>query len=191
MALVCALAETAARGGTTGAALPLPAPFAESRYRELGARSPFAVATSPAAPAPAATPDFAAQLYADGVARIADTDYVAIKSRDPDDPAAVLLRVGESTEDGIKIERIDWSNETGRSTVEVSKNGEKATLGFDQAQMKTVIVAPQPVMTAGLPPSRRIFWQQPTLEENEGPEAIVAKDRARLRALWANGQRGP
>ena len=125
--------------GLTGlgawAETPLPAPFPEARYQQMSAKSPFAVATTAFVPTAAPAPGFAAQLYVDGVAHVGKTDFVAIKSRDPDKPAAIFLEVGKSTIDGMKVERVLWSDEMGRSTVEVSKAGEKATLLFDEQQM--------------------------------------------------------
>ena len=50
----------------------------------MSARSPFAVATAAAAATAAPTPGFASQLYVDGIAHVGKTDFVAIKSRDPD-----------------------------------------------------------------------------------------------------------
>lgn len=131
-----------------GTAQPLPTPFPAARYQQMSAKSPFAVATAAAATAEV-TPGFAAQLYVDGVARVGDTDFVAIKSRDPDKPAAIFVEVGESTEDGIKVERVKWSDEMGRSTVDVSKGGEKATLEFDEQTLQTVAAGP------ALPPGER------------------------------------
>jgi hypothetical protein len=98
-------------------------------------RSPFAVATS-TAPAAAATPGFAEQLYVDGVAHFGQTDYVAIKSRDASKPLAMFVAVGASTADGMRVDAVRWSDQLGRSTVDVSKAGEKATLEFDEATLK-------------------------------------------------------
>jgi hypothetical protein len=134
LAPVCALAGlpvSAIRGNT---AQPLPKPFPEGRYQEMSAKSPFAVATASSAAA-APTPGFAAQLYVDGVARVARTDFVAIKSRDPGNKSVMFLQVGESSADGIKVERVQWSDQLGKSTVDVTKAGEKATLIFDEQQM--------------------------------------------------------
>jgi len=114
---------------------PLPTPFPEARYKEMSAKSPFAVATADAASTAAPTPGFAAQLYVDGVAHVGQTDFVVIKSRDPDKPLAIFLEVGKSTDDGLKVERVKWSDEMGKSTVDVSKAGERATLAFDEEQM--------------------------------------------------------
>jgi len=113
---------------------PLPTPFPEARYQRMSAKSPFAVASAATA-ATAATPGFAAQLYVDGVAHIGTKDFVAIKSRDPGAKAVMFLEVGKSTEDGMKVERVQWSDEMGRSTVDVTKAGEKATLIFDEQQI--------------------------------------------------------
>lgn len=121
---------------------PLPTPFPENRYSQMSQRSPFAVATATATAAP--TPGFAAQLYVDGVVQVGDSDFVAIKSRDPDQPNVIFLEVGKSTPDGMKAERIKWSDEMGKSTVDVSKDGEKATLAFDEANIKSAPTAPGP-----------------------------------------------
>jgi len=132
MALASGLIGPAARAG---APQPLPTPFPEARYRQMSARSPFAVASAAAAPAAAPTPGFAAQLYVDGMAHVGKSDFVAIKSRDPDKPASIFLEVGKSTPDGMKVERVKWSSEMGKSTVDVAKGGEKATLAFDEQQI--------------------------------------------------------
>jgi len=131
LAPLCGLAGLAAWAGPQA----LPTPFPEARYARMSKRSPFAVATAAATPA-AAAPGFAAQLFVDGVAHYGDTDYVGIKSRDLDKPVAIFVAVGTTTEDGLKVERVQWSDETGKSTVEVSKGGEKATLEFDESQQE-------------------------------------------------------
>lgn len=135
LVLASGLIGLAAWAESTPPSQPLPTPFPEVRYQQMSAKSPFAVATASAAATAAPTPGFAAQLYVDGVAHVGKTDFVAIKSRDPDQPAVVFLEVGKSTNDGMKVERVQWSDEMGKSTVDVSKNGEKATLVFDEAQM--------------------------------------------------------
>jgi len=120
---------------------PLPTPFPAARYEQMTQKSPFAVATSTAPPA-AATPDFASQLYVDGVAHFGQTDYVAIKSRDASKPVAMFVAVGASTVDGMHVDAIRWSDQLGKSTVDVSKAGEKATLQFDEATLKESQGAP-------------------------------------------------
>jgi len=112
---------------------PLPTPFPEARYQQMSERSPFAIATTAVA---AATPGFAALLYVDGVAHVGNTDFVAIKSRSPDQQQVIFLAVGKSTDDGMKVEGVNWSDQLGKSTVDVSKDGEHATLLFDEETVK-------------------------------------------------------
>jgi hypothetical protein len=139
----------AARAGTSQ---PLPTPFPETRYQQMSARSPFAIASAAAA-TPAATPGFAAQLYVDGVAHLGQSDFVAIKSRDPQKPVTVFVEVGKSTDDGLKVERVMWSEQMGKSTVEVSKGGDRATLAFDEAQL-AMVASPPPPPPVPQPPRR-------------------------------------
>jgi hypothetical protein len=128
----------------------LPAPFPEGRYHEMSAKSPFAVATAQAAATAAPTPGFAAELYVDGVSHIGKDDFAAIKSRDPDKPTPLFLAVGASGTDGMKVDAVHWSDDMAKTTVDVSKNGEKATLVFDQAQLaKNANSAPPPA--GGMP----------------------------------------
>jgi hypothetical protein len=129
----------------------------------MTARSPFAVASAAATPAAAPTPGFASQLYVDGIAHEGSTDFVAIKTRAPEEgkPAVVVVEVGKSTADGIKVESVNWSDEMGKSTVDVSKGGEKATLLFDEAQIAQAgsAVAPQgPAVAPGTQPPNVQFW---------------------------------
>jgi hypothetical protein len=132
---------------TSQQAQSLPTPFPEVRYQHMSTKSPFAVASATGAATAAPTPGFAAQLYVNGVVHLGRTDYAAIKSRDPDQLTAVFLAVGETSPDGLKVEKIHWSDEMGKSTVDVSKNGEKATLIFDEQQM----AKNAPPVPAGMP----------------------------------------
>ena len=145
-ALLSLLPAFTAAAAPADDAHPLPTPFPQARYATMSSRSPFTVSTATAGPAP--TPGFAAQLYVDGVAHLGKTDFVAIKSKDADNPKVLFLEVGKSSDDGMKVERIQWSEQMGKSTVDVSKGGERATLVFDQAQ-----VASQPpnLVPPGMP----------------------------------------
>ena len=133
-------------GAWAGTTQPLPTPFPEVRYRQMSLKSPFAVASASGTATAAPTPGFAAQLYVDGVAHVGKTDFVAIKSREapePNKPSVIFLEVGGTTPDGMRIDGVKWSDEMGKSTVDVSKGGETATLVFDQAQMAVNRVAGQ------------------------------------------------
>ena len=184
---------------------PLPTPFPENRYQQMSTRSPFAVATATAQAAP--TPGFAAQLYVDGIAHAGGTDFVGIKSRDPDQPNTIFLEVGKSTPDGMKIERVIWSDQLGKSTVEVTKAGEKATLNFDEATIKTAstssaVVPGGPIhlptlpggrpmnfpMQSGQPQFTNRFFQPP--QQQAGPGVIGDNNplRRRVRGVIPSGQ---
>jgi hypothetical protein len=197
--LGCALAARAEN--------PLPVPFPEARYTDMSTHSPFAVATAAAAPSAAPTPGFAAQLYADGVARIGEIDYVAIKSRDPDQQAPLFLPVGGTSADGLVVERVNWSNEIGKSTVDVSKGGEKATLEFDEQTMKTVAQAQPGPGQPGMvrlptlprnfpmqngPPTFNRFYPQPPPgmagpQPINLPQSLMNNQRRRVRGLIQSG----
>jgi len=135
LVLVSGVIGLAAWAESTQPSQPLPTPFPEARYQQMSAKSPFAVASATAVATAAPTPGFASQLYIDGVAHVGKKDFVAIKSRDPDQPTVNFLEVGGTSPDGMKVERVQWSEEMGKSTVDVTKNGEKATLIFDEQQM--------------------------------------------------------
>ena len=134
---------------------PLPTPFPPARYEEMSAKSPFALATA-AAPTAAPTPGFAADLYVNGVARLGTNDYVTIKQRG-DDKTVIFLAVGHLNDDGLKVERVEWSDEMAKTKVFVSKAGEKATLTFDQAEMAKAALPPpsSPVQMPVMPGGRR------------------------------------
>jgi hypothetical protein len=165
----------------------------------MSARSPFAVSTATAAAA-AATPGFAAQLYVDGVAHVGKTDFVAIKSRDPSQQDVIFLEVGKSTDDGLKVEGVKWSDEMGKSTVDVSKGGEKATLEFDEQTVKTPTAAPIPTQVRlpmlpggrpiNFPPQNgqfnRFFPQQPG--QPMGPNQTPVMPNRRVRGVIQSPQ---
>jgi hypothetical protein len=192
---------------TALAATPLPTPFPEARYQQMSTRSPFAVATASAPAAAAPTPGFASQLFVDAVAHVGKSDFAAIKSRDPDQPNVMFLEVGKTNRDGLKVERINWSNEMGKSTVDVSKAGERATLEFDEQTVKTAAAAPPgppgmpgppgirlpPMpgrppnfpMQNGQPMFNRFYQQQPGIQgpqNNNLPQSIINMQRRRVRS---------
>jgi hypothetical protein len=206
LALLSGIAGLTGIAALGESAQPLPTPFPQARYQQMSASSPFVVSTAAATAAP--TPGFASQLYIDGVAHVGKTDFVAIKSRDPDNQKVIFLEVGKTTEDGLKVERIKWSDEMGKSTVDVSKAGEKATLVFDQM---TTASNPAPVVPSqpgtlrlppvpgrpnfppqnGQPPYGQRFFQQPGQLQGPGTTltpAMLLQQRRRVRGEIQSGQ---
>jgi hypothetical protein len=107
----------------------LPPQFNFDRYSKMVDRSPFAVATEVVAPA--ATPDFAKDLYIANAARSPDGDIVTLASTS-DHNFKKYLTTKESV-DGYTIASVEWSDKVGATKVTISKDGNFATLTFNQA----------------------------------------------------------
>jgi hypothetical protein len=107
----------------------LPPRFNFERYSKMVDHSPFAVATEVAAPA--ATPDFAKDLYIANAARSPDGDMVTLAST-ADHNFKKYLTTKEPV-DGYSIASIEWSDKVGATKVTISKDGNFATLTFNQA----------------------------------------------------------
>src|SRR5438876_4710366 len=99
------------------------------RYAKNVDHSPFAVATAEAAPA--ATPDFAKDLYIANAARSQDGDMVTIASTS-DHNFKKYLTTKEPV-DGYSVANIEWSDKVGATKVTISKDGNFATITFNQA----------------------------------------------------------
>lgn len=107
----------------------LPPQFKFDRYAKMVEHSPFAVATEVAAPA--ATPDFAKDLYIANAARSPEGDMVTLAST-ADHNFKKYLTTREPV-DGYSIANIEWSDKVGATKVTISKDGNFATLTFNQA----------------------------------------------------------
>src|SRR6516164_7190374 len=112
----------------------LPAQFNFGRYSKMVDHSPFAVATEVAAPA--ATPDFAKDLYIANAARSPEGDMVTLASTS-DHNFKKYLTTREPV-DGYSIANIEWSDKVGATKVTISKDGNFATLTFNQALLSQV-----------------------------------------------------
>src|SRR2546423_12935413 len=107
----------------------LPPQYTFDRYTKMVDQSPFAVATAVAAPA--ATPDFAKDLYIANAARSQESDMVTIASTS-DHNFKKYLTTREPV-DGYGIANIEWSDKVGGTKVTISKDGNFATITFNQA----------------------------------------------------------
>jgi hypothetical protein len=125
------LATVIAMAGATysQAAEVLPPQYNFDRYSKMMDQSPFAIASAVAAPA--ATPDFAKDLYIANAARSQDGDLVTIAST-ADHNFKKYLTTKEPV-DGYSIAGIEWSDKVGGTKVTISKDGNFATLTFNQA----------------------------------------------------------
>jgi hypothetical protein len=136
----------------------LPTPFSFTRYEAILNHSPFAVATAVAV-APT-TADFAKDLFIANAAHSEDGDWVALaSSTDANFRKYLTTKQGM---DGYTLSNIDWSPRVGETKVTVSKDGQFATLSFNQALLSQSIarsagagvpVNPNPVVTPGAMPT--------------------------------------
>jgi len=124
------------------------------RYKGMLDRSPFAVATAVAAPATA--PNFAKDLYVANAAKSQDGDMVTIASTSDKDFKKYLTT--KEPVDGFGIANIEWSDRVGETKVTISKDGQFATLTFNQALLiQTVPNKPAGLPAAGVQPQPPIF----------------------------------
>lgn len=118
----------------------VPKAFTFARYQAMMDRSPFAVATAVAAPA--ATPNFAKDLYVANAAHSKDGDFVTIASSADKNFKRYLTT--NAPEDGYSITNIEWSDKVGATKVTITKDGQIATLTFNEALLKQPVATNQP-----------------------------------------------
>lgn len=134
----------------------LPTKFSFDRYKGLVDHSPFAVAT--AVLTPEATPNFAKDLYVANAARSPDGDMVTIMSMSDRDFKKYLTT--KAPDDGYAIASIEWSDKVGETKVTISKDGQFATLTFNQAVTSQQSASNRP-MPGILPPNPQQSFMQP------------------------------
>ena len=121
------------------------------RYSTMLNRSPFAIATAVAMPA--ATPNFAKDLYIANAARTRGEDLVTVQSSS-DKARKEYLSTKSTNPNGYAIANIEWSERPGATKVTISKDGQFATLTFNQALMASAPPPPgsmpQPPQPAGI-----------------------------------------
>jgi hypothetical protein len=109
----------------------LPKPYSFARYQTMSDRSPFAVATAVTA---AETPNFAKDLYVANAAHSKEGDLVTIASSTDRNFKKYLTTT--TPVDGYGISNIEWSDKVGATKVTIAKDGQSATLGFNEALLK-------------------------------------------------------
>ncbi|MFN2541019.1 MAG: hypothetical protein ABR514_02470 [Chthoniobacterales bacterium] len=112
-----------------------------ARYDTMLQRSPFAIASAVAAPA--ATPNFARDLYVANAGHSSEGDFVTIASTSDKDFKEYLTT--KAPVDGYSIASIEWSEKVGATKVTISKDGQFATISFNEALLSQQPPAgPQP-----------------------------------------------
>ena len=100
-------------------------------------RSPFAVATAGALPN---TPDFAKDLYVANAAHSTEGDFVTLASTTDKNRKEYLST--KETVHGYSISNIQWSDQVGETKVTITKDGQFATLTFNEALLSQAIQNP-------------------------------------------------
>jgi hypothetical protein len=151
----------------------LPPQYGFDRYAGMVDHSPFAIATAVAAPA--ATPDFAKDLYVANAARSPEGDMVTIASTSDRNFKKYLTTKGPV--DGYSIANIEWSDRVGETKVTISKDGNFATITFNQALLSQ---APQNPAGAGKPFTPPVPMQQ---QYNPAAQKLPANLPAEMQKL--------
>jgi hypothetical protein len=151
----------------------LPPQYNFDRYSKMMDQSPFAIASAVAAPA--ATPDFAKDLYIANAARSQDGDLVTLAST-ADHNFKKYLSTKEPM-DGYSIASIEWSDKVGQTKVTINKDGNFATLTFNQALLSQAApgggAAARPMPAPAMPvpnPAGVPNTHSPKLPPNVPPE---------------------
>jgi hypothetical protein len=101
-------------------------------------RSPFAVATA-GGPLPN-TPDFAKNLYVANAAHSTEGDFVTLASTTDKNIKEYLST--KETVHGYSVSNIQWSDQVGETKVTITKDGQFATLTFNEALLSQSIQNP-------------------------------------------------
>ena len=137
--LTAASAALAVAPQIASAADDLPKPIQFARYEPMMNRSPFAVATAPAATPPPA-PNFAKDWYIANAAKSPEGDLVTVASS-TDKNFKLYLTTKEPVQ-GVSVSNTEWSDKVGATKVTVTKDGQFATLTFNQALLSQPIANP-------------------------------------------------
>jgi hypothetical protein len=170
------------------AADDVPKPFNFDRYQAMLDRSPFAVAT--AVVAPVAAPNFAKDLYVANAAHSRDGDMVTIASNADKNFKKYLTTT--TSEDGYSITNIEWSDKVGATKVTITKDGQVATLAFNEALLHAPLASggqnPNPQKEAALqaqPPPQPIVpgVNLPPAIQKPAPVPMLPTPPARVRGV--------
>lgn len=146
------LIVTVLSGAEIQAADEVPKRLNFDRYSGMVEKSPFAIAT--AVVAAAATPNFAKDLYLSSAAKSPDGDMLTILSS-ADKNFRKYLTTREPV-DGYGIASIEWSERVGETKATISKDGQFATIGFNQALISmpgsSAPMMPPSAKEVGVPP---------------------------------------
>lgn len=148
----------------------LPKMQAFARYEAMMNKSPFAVATAVVPPPQA--PNFAKDLYIANAAKLNDEGIVTLNSTTDKNLKEYLTTKG-ANKSGYGISNIEWSDRVGTTKVTISKDGQFATLTFNQALItQPVANAPMPQPNVVPPPAQGTATVPPVPQYNANTNII-------------------
>ncbi|MEP7016246.1 MAG: hypothetical protein ABI925_12465 [Verrucomicrobiota bacterium] len=103
-----------------------------NRYSAMVARSPFAVASAPTPVS--STPSWSKDLFIANAAHLPESDLVTVMSMSDKNLKEYVSTEGPN-DHGYGVANIEWSDNPGSTKVTVSKDGQFATIGFNEALM--------------------------------------------------------
>jgi hypothetical protein len=125
--------------------VPKRPPF--DRYAAMMNKSPFAVATAVMNVEKA---NFAKDLYLANAAKLPDGDMITVQSA-VDRGMKEYLTTKAPNDHGFAIVSIDWSERPAETKATISKDGQVATISFNQTLMAQTPQSNQPPMAPGQP----------------------------------------
>lgn len=171
------------------AADDLPKRVSFARYEPIVKRSPFAVATA-VAPPPAMA-DFARDLFIANAAHSADSDLVTLASTTDTNFKKYLT--SKAPVDGYSIANVEWSDRVGETKVTLSKDGQFATLTFNQALLSQPLPRTASVNNPAMNANTRV--DQPINRIRPAPVPMLPTPPPRVRGVIprnpANYNRNP
>lgn len=114
----------------------IPKAFGEDRYATIKKKSPFALAT----PVVAAQAPFVQGMFVTGLGKIGEDIVVTITNADK---KSFTLETGKESPEGISIVGVEWSDEPGKTKVNVKKGNEFGTLQFNEQVVRSPIIVNQ------------------------------------------------
>jgi len=149
--VLCSPGRSLGQGGSKTAAPraddAIPKRLDFNRYAVMVDRSPFAVATAPTQVA--GPPAWSKDLFIANAAHTPEVDVVTIASVSDKNLKEYLTTQGPN-DHGYGIAAIEWADTPGGTKVTISKDGQFATIGFNEAVMTQ---GPQPIQPQPFTPN--------------------------------------
>jgi hypothetical protein len=167
-------------------ALPKQADF--SRYEAMLKNSPFAVATAPTPLAQA--PPWSKDLYVANAAHTPHLDLVTLMSVS-DRNLKEYLTTEKPNDHGYGIANIEWSDDPAATKVMISKDGQFATIGFNEAlaSQPNGAIPPSPMtLPMGMKPSPQV----PSFPVVPHTRGVIPRSPGQMQGMeGVPGQPGP